>query len=154
MQLSIAIVYSKIEYSLELNKAVLKEMLSFGFPLQIQSILDFVYSRIDTVIIATLVGTAGTAYYEVARKIPDALMQLYNAFRSVYFPMITELNAKDHREEALQMLNTSIRSLAFIVLLGAMISVTFGKDILRLLFSDQYLSSYPIFVLLMIGLKS
>ena len=34
-----------------------------------------------------------------------------------------------------------------------MISVTFGKEIILLLFSPQYLSVYPIFVLLMVGLS-
>ena len=90
-------VYSKIEYKLELNKEILWEMLKFGFPLQIQYILDFIFSRIDTVLISSLLGTSATAFYEIARKIPDSLLQLFNAFRSVYFPMITEMDAKGER---------------------------------------------------------
>lgn len=152
-QLLIVGVFSKIEYKLEFNKETLMKMLVFGFPLQLQFILDFAYSRIDTLIITSLLGTVGTAYYEVARKIPDNLMQLFNAFRSVYFPMITELNARNQKEKALQMLNTSVRGLSFITILGAMVSVTFGKDVLSFLFSRQYLSSYPLFILLMIGLS-
>lgn len=149
----IAGVYSKIEYKWEFNKVILRKMLAFGFPLQIQYVLGFAFSRIDTVIIASLMGTSGAAYYEIARKIPDSLNQLFNALRAVYFPMIAELNSKNQPEKALQLLNTSIRGLSFIALLGAMISVTFGKDIILLLFSDRYLLIYPLFVLLMIGLS-
>ena len=100
IQLLIAGVYSKIQYKLEFNKKILREMLVFGFPLQLQYILDFVFSRIDTIIVASILGTTGTAYFELARKIPDSLMQLYNAFRSVYFPMLTELYANNQRQKA------------------------------------------------------
>lgn len=153
VQLLIAGVYSKIEYRLEFNRGILKEMLVFGFPLQLQYTLDFSFSRIDTLIIASLLGTSGTAYYEVARKIPDSLTQLFNAFRSVYFPMVTELNASHQYEKASNLLNTSIRGLSFIALLGAMISVAFGKDIILLLFASQYLLIYPVFVVRMVGLS-
>lgn len=152
VQILIAGVYSKIEYKFEFNKKTLREMLAFGFPLQLQYILDFGYSRIDTVIITSMLGTSGTAYYEIARKIPDSLMQLYSAFRCVYFPMLTELYASNQREKAYRLMNTSIRFLLFTVLLSAMISVTFGKEIILLLFSAQYLEVYPIFVLMMVWL--
>jgi O-antigen/teichoic acid export membrane protein len=151
-QILIAGVYSKIQYKLEFDKKTLREMLAFGFPLQLQFVLDFAYSRTDTLIITSMLGTSGTAYYEIARKIPDSLMQLYNAFRSVYFPMLTELYASNQREKAYRLLNTSVRVLSFTVLLGAMISVTFGKEIILLLFSAQYLGVYPIFVLMMVWL--
>lgn len=153
VQLLIVRVYSKIEFRLEFDKKILKKMLVFGFPLQLQYILDFSYSRIDTLIITSMMGTSGTAYYEIARKIPDSLMMLFSAFRAVYFPMIAEINANNQKEKALRMLNSSIRGLSFIVLLGVMISVTFGKEIILLLFSEKYLVSYPIFVLLMIGMS-
>jgi O-antigen/teichoic acid export membrane protein len=153
VQLLIAVIYSRIEIRLEFSKETLQEMLVFGFPLQLQYILGFAFSRVDTVIIASMLGTSGIAYYEVARRIPDNLNQLFNSLRSVYFPLISELNAINQQDKALELLNTSIRGLSFLTLLCAIIAVTFGKDIIHLLFSDQYLISYPLFVLLMIGLS-
>lgn len=153
VQLVVAGVYAKLEYRFELNTRVLWKMLVFGLPLQLQYIMDFVFSRIDTIIIASFLGTSGTAFFEVARKIPDSLMALYDAFHSVYFPMLTELHASDQREKANALMNTSVRGLSFIVFLGAIISVAFGKDIVVLLFSSRYLAVYPLFVLLMVGLS-
>ncbi len=150
-QILVAGLFSKIEYRLELHRQTLRQMLAFGFPLQIQYVLDFVYTRIDTIIIASLLGTVGAAYYEVARKIPDSVMQLLNAYRSAYFPIIAELDARSQDKKASEMMNTSVRGLSFIALLGTMISVTFGKDIILLLFSSRYLTIYPLFVLLMIA---
>src|SRR5690349_12994698 len=63
-----------------INLPILKEMLIFGFPLQMQYMLDFVFARIDTIVIGSFLGTAAIAFYEVARKLPDSLMYLYDAF--------------------------------------------------------------------------
>jgi O-antigen/teichoic acid export membrane protein len=92
VQLIIAVAYAGIKYRLEFNIGILRKMLAFGFPLQIQYTMDFVFSRIDTIIIASFLGTTQAAFLEVARRIPDSLMMLYDAFRSVYFPMLTGAN--------------------------------------------------------------
>ena len=65
----------------------LKGMVRFGWPLQMQYILDFVFARIDTVIIGAWLGATSVALYEVARKLPDSIMYLFDAFQSVYFSL-------------------------------------------------------------------
>jgi O-antigen/teichoic acid export membrane protein len=143
---------TRVKYSFVYNLAILKEMLGFGFPLQMQYIFSFVFSRIDTVIIGSLLGTSGVALYEIARKIPDAVKQLYTVFISVYFPISANLYATEKKEKTEDLINNSIRILAFITLFGALISVLFGKEIIVLLFSEDYLASYFTFVLLMVGM--
>ena len=137
---------------LRINLPVLKELLKFGFPLQLQHALDFSFSRIDTMIIGALLGTGGIAYYEIARKIPDSLMQLYSVFASVYFPISANLYAREVKEKTENLMNHSLRVLTFLTIFGALAAVVFGKDIIRLLFSETYLPSYFAFVLLMFGL--
>ena len=132
---------------------ILKEMLVFGFPLQLQYILDFAYSRIDTLIVGTLLGTAGVAYYEVARKIPQSLSGFYEAFRAVYLPFVANLSGIGDRQKLTAMLNHSIRWLSFLTAAGALVALLFGHEIIVLLFSEEYASSIPAFVLLMIGLN-
>jgi O-antigen/teichoic acid export membrane protein len=143
---------SRFPKGLRIDLPVLKELLKFGFPLQLQYALDFSYSRIDTMIIGALLGTGGIAYYEIARKIPDSLMQLYSVFASVYFPISAKLYAREAKEKTESLMNHSLRVLAFLTILGALTAVVFGKDIIRLLFSEAYLPSYFAFVLLMLGL--
>lgn len=139
------------QHKFKIDMPILKELLKFGFPLQMQFFLDFSFSRIDTVIIGTLLGTGGIAYYEIARKIPDSLMQLYSVFVSVYFPISANLYASEVKEKTERLINNSVRILAFLTIFSALASVIFGKDIIKLLFSDAYLPSYFAFVLLMIG---
>ena len=133
--------------------SVLKRLLVFGFPLELQYILTFIFSRVDTFIIGSMLGPAGIAYYEVARRIPESLNDVYDAFRMVYFPFAARLFARNQRRELLKLLNHSIRVLSFMTMLGALIAFLFGNDIFTLLFSQKYLSSVPAFVILMIGLN-
>jgi O-antigen/teichoic acid export membrane protein len=143
---------SRIEHKWVFDSVILKEMLKFGFPLEAQYVMYFVFSRTDTIVIGSLLGTAGVAYYEVARKFPDSLFQLFDVFNSVYFPVSAKVYANEKKENTESLINNSIRLLTFLAAFGALITVLFGKDIILLFFSDKYLVSYGAFVLLMIGL--
>ena len=134
----------------EFHLDILKEALAFGFPLQINDILGFAFGRIDTLIIGALLGPADIAYYEIARKIPDSFAQLYEAFRAVYFPFVARLFARGEQKKAARVLNNSTRLISFASLLGTLVALLFGSDIISLLFSERYLPSVSAFVLLMI----
>lgn len=139
-----------VEKRFEFHLGMLKELLMFGLPLQVNDILVFVFGRIDTLMISTLLGPAEVAYYEIARKIPESLSGLYGAFRSVFFPFISRFFALGEKEKASPMLNHSTRLISFVTILGALIALLFGNEIITLLFSGRYLPSVPAFVLLMI----
>jgi len=136
----------------EFDVDIAKRLLAFGFPLQINDILSFVFQRIDTLVIGALLGPSAIAYYEIARKIPDSVARLYEAFRSVYFPFMSRLFALGDRKKAAEMLNHSTRLVAFMGSLGALLGLVFGDDIVSLLFSERYLPAVPAFVLLMVTL--
>jgi O-antigen/teichoic acid export membrane protein len=56
-------------------------------------------------------------------------------------------------KKAANLLNLSTRLLSFVTMLGALVALLFGNTIIRLLFSETYVPSAPIFVLLMVGLN-
>lgn len=138
---------------IELDRGLLKQLLRFGFPLQINDVLTFIFLRLDTLMIGALLGPAQLAYYEVARKIPEGISGLYEAFRSVFYPFIARFFALGERKQANNLLNLSTRLLSFLTMLGALIALLFGDTIIRMLFSDKYIPSVPIFMWLMIGLN-
>lgn len=148
------IAYAAIPISkrIEFDMEPVRQMVRFGFPLQINYILTFIFLRMDTLIIATLLGPAQIAYYEIARKIPEHVVMVYDAFRTVYYPFIARFFAQGEIEKAGRMVNQSIRWLSLVIILGAVISLLFGADIITMLFTDRYLPSVSAFVLLMLGL--
>jgi O-antigen/teichoic acid export membrane protein len=137
---------------IELNVGLLTRMLKFGFPLQLNDVLTFFFLRIDTLMIGALLGPAQIAYYEIARKIPESISGLYEAFRVVFFPFISKLLAQKERLRAANMMNHSTRLLSFFTISGALVALFFGREIITLLFSDQYAESAYTFVVLMVGL--
>jgi len=142
-----------IKKRIEFYPNLLTKLLRFGFPLHINDILSFIFNRIDTVTLGVLLGPTGVAYYEIARKIPDHIRQLYEAFRSVYFPLISRSFAEGEKEKAAQMLNNALRLISFATITSALITLLFGEEIVILLFSEQYLPSVPAFVILMVALN-
>jgi O-antigen/teichoic acid export membrane protein len=137
----------------EISLFTLKGMLRFGLPLQVQYMLDFVFARIDTVIIGFWLGTGSVAFYEVARKLPDSAMYLFDAFHSVYFSFVAKLHSNGSWDKVVKLLNNSTRMLSFVTSFGALVAVLFGKQIISMLFSQKYLPSYYPFVILMFGLS-
>lgn len=142
-----------VQKKLEFDRAILRKLVKFGLPLQINYILTFVFLRIDTLIIATLMGPAEIAYYEIARKIPENLVMAYDAFRAVYYPFIARFTANGELKRATEVINHSLRWISFFTILGALIALLFGNEIVVLLFTEQYLPSVPAFILLMIALN-
>lgn len=150
---SIVLAYraSRFKHKWQFDALLIKDMLKFGFPLQLQYIFDFAYSKLDTLIIGSLIGARGVAYYDIARKIPDSLLQLYSVFISVYFPVSANVYATEKEGKTNYVLNNSMRLLSFTALFAALLALLFGKDIIVLLFSEEYLISYWVLVLLMVG---
>ena len=148
-----AFTFIPIKKSFSFHFDAFKELMKFGYPLQINSILHFTFSRIDTIVIAAFLGPTEVALYEVARKLPDYLRNLYGPFSSVYYPFISKRYAVDGQTRAKALMNEAVRFVAFVTLFGTAVAVVFGKEILQLLFSEKYLASVPVFILLMINLS-
>ncbi len=136
-----------------LNRHVLGEMLRFGFPLQINRFLWFVSARLDILLLGIFIGPSAVALFEVGGRIPNALVRLTQSYSAVYFPTMTELLSKGENYRAHRLLNRSLRLISFFMALSALISVVFGQQIVRILFSAKYEVSSSVFSLLMIGLQ-
>jgi len=148
----VAIFFGRIQFKLEFDLKLLVRMLKFSLPLFVNYILSFVFMRADTFIIGGFLGAEQIAIYEIARKIPESIESMYDAFRKVFFPYISDLFAKKKMDMASEMLNHSLRLIAFTGVLGILIAFFFGNEIIILLFSGKYQDSSLLFGFLMIVL--
>ena len=114
---------------------LVRDIIKFGFPLQLNDMLSFFYSRIDTFMIAAMLPAADIAYFAVARKIPESLSALFDSFNTVFFPWFSRLYSTNEHENAELLLRNALRLATFISLCLAGIVLLFGKDIMNLLFS-------------------
>ncbi len=142
-----------VKKRLLIQPVVAKGIIKFGYPLQINDILSYFYSRIDTLMIAALLAPANIAYFEIARKIPDSLLAFFDSFVIVFFPLFSRLHSNGERQKAEALLRNALRVITFISLCIAAGAVLFGRDIIRLLFSEQYMAAAPVFIILAITLS-
>jgi O-antigen/teichoic acid export membrane protein len=136
----------------DLNTELFKKIFAFGFPLGLNNILNFIFTKIDRVMIGAMMSPVGVAYYEISSKIPENSRRIYQSFHSVFFPNMSELFSKNKYKDAETVLNNSIRFISLVTMFMAFISVLFQKDIICLLFTEKYIESAPAFAILMISL--
>lgn len=151
--LSQAINAIPVQKRFEFDWPKLRHILRKGLPLQVNDVLSFLFNRIDTFIVAGLLGTAGVAFYEVGRRIPDNLRMIYDAFRAVFFPFVSKLYAERNLDQLRDLIHTALRYVSFVTLCGALAAVLVGEPIFRALFSEQYVPAVPVFTIAMITLS-
>jgi O-antigen/teichoic acid export membrane protein len=142
---------AKIDLRREFDLQMLKQMLGVGFPAQVIYIMSFIFQRADTFLIGILLGPVQVAFYEVGRRIPDSLVDSYEAFVQVYLPFGSKLYESGERAKMAKMLNTSLRWISFATLCAALIAFLFGGEIMSFIFSETYASSAIVFAWLMVG---
>jgi len=138
---------------LQLHRAHLLQVIRFGWPLQVNDILNFVFGNAGNLITAALMGPGDVALLSMAARLPGMVQRLFGSFRNVYLPNLSKLLADGDQRRAHQLLNTSLRLTSFATALGALVAALFGREIILLLFSEQYLASVTAFVLLMVALN-
>lgn len=154
MSRSLALIYAwlakPLSVALVFDLQLLRQMLRYALPLYGNYFLSFLSMRADTLLIGGMLGTTAVAYYEVARRIPDSLLQLYEAFRQVYFPFVVRGIANGHLDQVSALINHSTRFGALGLGFACLIAFAFGEPILVALFSATYLPSVLPFALLMV----
>jgi len=134
------------------DKEIFKEMIKFGFPLGLNNIMSFVFTKIDRFMLGSMLSPIQVAYYEIASKLPECGRTMYDAYQTVFFPCMSELCAKNNHTDAGKILNNSIRILSFTSLFATYVVFLFQKEVVGILFSERYLASAPVVPLLMMVL--
>ena len=129
------------------------EMVKFGFPLGLNRLLSFAFSRVDRLILGAMLSPVGVAYFEVASRIPENGYRLLQSFQSVFFPNMSELISRKNQIEAEKMLNNSLRIVTVISAMAALVILLFKEDVVSVLFSDKYLESASALWILTVALS-
>ena len=135
------------------EKEFLYEVAGYSFFIFLNAIMDKVYWGSGQFILGIVSGTVQVAIYAVAMQFMNMYMQFSVAISGVILPKITMMVAKGTTPRELTDLMIKIGRLQFIVV--SYIIVMFflvGKEFLYLWAGEEYLSAYPIILLLMASL--
>jgi O-antigen/teichoic acid export membrane protein len=128
---------------LQMNVTLLKEIFSFGMPLQGNDILSLIFEKTDVLILGALMGSSSIAYLDMARKLPNYVQSLYQSLQSVYFPYMSEMYSRKEEQQATLVLNHFLRLTSFVSMACALVFTLFQRELIVLVFSETYLPSVP-----------
>jgi len=135
------------------DKSLFLSMSRFGFPLGLNNIMSFVFTKVDRFMLGSMLSPLHVAYYEIASKLPESGRSLYEAYQTVFFPSMSELCACNNHADASKILNNSMRILSFFSLLATFIVCLYQNEIVGAIFSAKYLPSSPAVPVLMLVLS-
>lgn len=130
------------------TKSLVKKLFVFALPVFIGGLGGIILGYTDTLMITAFRGLTQVALYQAAQPITNMLWTLVGTLTTVFFPMVSELWAKQKQK----FLNSALQFLikfSFILIIPAVhLLVAFPEIILRLLFGDSYLAAATVLQIL------
>lgn len=127
------------------------EIIKFSVPLYFNSLLTFLRERMNVFFIGAMVNITGVALYEVAAKLPQGFLHIFQSFIIVYFPNLSTLFAQGKKQESQNLMNTSLIIISIGIPFIVFACFLFKNEIITILFSEKYLASAFAFSLLILN---
>jgi O-antigen/teichoic acid export membrane protein len=124
----------------------------FSLPLFANTLLNFLFQRLDTLLVTALLGLHATALYEIAKRFPQVLSRVLNALLLPWLPTITGMLAEGRHDDAARALRKvllAVTALGYAAILPASL---LSEKLILLLASPDYIDAAPLLALLMLGI--
>lgn len=120
--------------------AAARDAVHFSLPLYANSLLGFVIQRVDTLLLAVLLGDpAPVAIYEMAKRLPMVLSRALGALLVPFLPAMAARLATGDHPGAARLLDRSLALTAFLGFGATFAAVLVQEPLLLALFSPDYL---------------
>lgn len=140
-------------HSLRLDVAQITAAIKFSWVLWINTILNYLVQRFDTVVLLFLTGSpVQVAVYEMAKRLCHIASRMLNSLLLPYLPRISELFATKQERDAEWFFIQSQNVIAILSFLGIFFLPFIQKYIILLLFSKEYMEITTILVPLLAGI--
>lgn len=123
-----------------------------SFALYNNSLLGFVYQRLDVLIAQRYLGLEVVGLLGAAKNFPGILSQVMGALLVPLLPNLAALVASGEDETAARVLNRAASLVAFLGYSAVLVSMAFALPLLRLISSEAYLGAAPVLGWLMAGM--
>lgn len=127
--------------------SVMRKQLAYALPLGIAAVIIGVQSDIDNYFVANQFGAAAYAIYAIGCFQLPIIGIISDSVGSVMIPRVSYLQKFDRRREIIELTAKMMRKLSAAYFPLYVFLVIFGREFITVLFTSQYLSSYPIFAI-------
>lgn len=133
------------------EKTDIKSILFFSLPLYFNNFFNFLYGRINVMILATKLGPISAGLYDVSGKIPAAFSKLFDSFVTVFYPRQAKSFSNADNSRVLEMLERSIIIYSWLVIIIFLIFFIIGEHVIVVLFSNKYIATAPALLVLILS---
>ena len=124
----------------------------FSAPLYLNNLLGFAFQRIDTLLVAMLMGSpTQVAYFEMAKRLPNMFARVLSAALVPYLPGLSSRLANNDYPGATRLLNKTFGLVAFLGYTSVLTVMVIQRPLIVILFSERYLPCLDILWLLLTG---
>lgn len=124
----------------------------FSFPLHVNALLNFVFQRLDSVLVTLFLGLPATALYEIAKRFPQVLSRILNALLLPWLPIVTGLLGEGRRVDAGRALSEVLCVVTALGYASILIVTPFAEGFVLLVAADDYTPAAPLLPWLMTGI--
>lgn len=132
--------------------AVYRDAARFSLPLYLNSLLNFVFQRLDTLLVTAMLGLHATAIYEIAKRFPQVLSRVLNALLLPWLPSVSEVLAEGRRHDAALALRDVLCVVSYLGHLAVLATLPLGPMLVRMIASPEYLAAAAPLPWLMLGI--
>jgi len=127
--------------------AILRRQLAYALPLGVAAVIIGLQSDIDNYFVANRFGAASYAIYAIGCFQLPLIAIISDSIGSVMIPRVSYLQKFNRQREIIEVTARVMRELSALYFPIYAFLLIMGRDFLALLFTEQYLASYPIFAI-------
>ncbi|HYP01242.1 MAG TPA: oligosaccharide flippase family protein [Pyrinomonadaceae bacterium] len=127
--------------------AMMRRQIAYVLPLGISAELFLAYSYLDNYFVSHRFDSATYAIYAIGCFNIPLVGILSDAIGQVMIPRLSYLQKENRRREIVELVARMMRKLAFVFLPLYAFLLVVARDFITLLFTEQYLASWPIFAI-------
>ncbi len=126
--------YREIPFGLSMTPALLRGQLIFGFKSYVQTLTQHMLLRIDVYLVAYFLGPEATAFYSLALRFTEMVLEIPQAIGLVLYPRLASLP----EEEIYRLTAQTCRRTLFLTGLCSIALALFGPWIIVLWYGTEY----------------
>lgn len=130
---------------------VLKEISWFGFYVVLANSIGIVNTQVDSLLIGRLLSEKEVGYYAVAIMFMQGIELLPQAMQRVTTPIIAMNYGKNELDKIRLIISNILTRVSIILLCISVLLAIFGKFLISIMFTEEFLPSYIPMLVLLIG---
>lgn len=127
--------------------AIMRRQLAYALPLGVAAVIIGLQSDIDNYFVANRFGAASYAIYAIGCFQLPLIAIICDSIGSVMIPRVSYLQKFNRRRDIIEVTARVMREMSALYFPIYAFLLIMGRDFLTLLFTEQYIASYPIFAI-------